>query len=86
MPYHVNDAVHFTDGSAYICTDVTCATTPPAAPWGLLVQVGDTGLTGATGPAGPVGATGPQGPVGPQGPPAGRSVRKAQWVHKGRKD
>src|SRR5207247_1618946 len=51
--YSHNDAVHYTDGSSYVCVKVTgCG--PSASPagnsdWDLLAQVGTTGPTGPSG-------------------------------------
>ena len=74
--YGPNDAVHYTDGSAYICTGSTGCTGSTDVPgdtgiWGLVVLAGDTGPqgnTGSTGPQGNTGSTGPQGNTGTTGP------------------
>src|SRR5206468_427055 len=73
-PYDQNDAVHFVDGSSYICVNPSgCAgsASPAGNPdWDVLAQAGDTGPTGPTGQTGATGAsraTGPPGPAGPSG-------------------
>ena len=74
-PYVQNDAVHFTDGSSYLCVNADgCAIsgTPVAnLEWNLLVQIGDTGPPGDTGATG---ATGPQGPQGATGATGGQGL------------
>jgi hypothetical protein len=73
--YLHNDAVHYTDGSSYICASAAgcgMSDSPAGNPqWALLVQAGATGATGPIGPTGPQGAkgdTGATGPIGTQGP------------------
>ena len=68
---------------------------PPAAPWQLVAQQGQTGSTGSTGPQGPQGiqgqqgiqgapgvdgAQGPQGPQGPPGPPGTSPTAEMVWT------
>jgi hypothetical protein len=69
--YSQHDAVHFTDGSSYLCVNAggCAASASPAGnfDWDVLAQSGDTGVVGATGPTGPRGATGATGPIGATG-------------------
>ena len=62
LPYDYPEGVS-SNGSSYLATaPVSPGTQPPAAPWQLLAQKGDTGAagnTGAQGPAGTVAAAGP---------------------------
>jgi hypothetical protein len=80
--YAVGDVVSY-QGSSYVDVNfgIGGCVQPPATPWQLLAQQGQTGSTGATGSQGPQGTQGPQGiqgapgiddaqgPQGPQGPP-----------------
>ena len=91
--YVQNDAVHFTDGSSYLCVNAAgcVASLSPAgnSDWGLVAEKGGTGpqgeigATGGLGPQGPQGEIGATGGLGPQGPQG--KVRRVAWVRRGRK-